>query len=79
MEKKCIAKINVVRYEEGRTEVEIEGGAKDLVALCATLMDNLAKSMHLEPVKLMAHLTARVVFAQIKRGMVERASAKEEC
>lgn len=79
MEKKYIAKINVVRYEEGRAEVEIEGGAKDLVVLCAMLMDNLAKSMHLEPVKLMAHLTARVVFARVKQGMAERASAKEEC
>ena len=78
MEKKCVAKVNAVRYE-GYAEVEVEGGAKDLVILFAMIMDHLAESMCLEPVELMAHLAARIASARLKRKRVERASAKGEC
>lgn len=78
MEKKYVAKIDMVRYEK-HTEVEIEGTAGDLITLCAELTDKLAESVHLEPIEFMAYLTTRIESTRLERKIAERAAAEGEC
>lgn len=78
MEKKYVAKIDMVQYED-HTEVEIEGTAGDLITLCAELVDKLAESVHLEPIEFMAYLATRVESARLERKIAERAAAEGEC
>lgn len=78
MEKKYVAKIDMVRYED-RTEAKVEGNADDLITLCAVLVDKLAESVHLEPIEFMSYLAVRIESARLERKMAERATAEGEC